>query len=58
MKKFRNFQCSECNKTFERYVTDETKEVVCSNPCYGVARRVISAPKCFQNTTGKSPSAR
>lgn len=38
----------------ETFVKDEEKEVKCE--CGGIAVRQLSAPKCFQNTTGKSPS--
>ena len=56
MKKFRNFKCAETGEVFERYVKDYQLVVECK--CSGLAERITSAPKCFQNTTGKSPSAR
>ncbi len=53
MKKLRNFLCSSCG-LFERFVDDDIKEIECK--CGEKAQRQLSAPKCFQNTTGKSPS--
>jgi putative FmdB family regulatory protein len=54
MLKFYDFRCSSCG-VFEKMVKTETKELECK--CGNVATRMLSAPKCFQNTTGKSPSA-
>lgn len=56
MKKIRDFSCQACNKRYEAWVDDEVKTATCIN-CGGLAVRSLSAPKCFQNTTGKSPSA-
>ncbi len=52
MKKIRNFYCDHCG-TFERFVEDEERVVNCN--CGRKSARQLSAPKCFQNTTGKSP---
>jgi hypothetical protein len=54
MKKLRDFLCANCG-TFERLVKDKQSSLVCK--CGDNAYRLVSTPKCFQNTTGKSPSA-
>ena len=54
MKKYRNFKCAECKDIIERLVNDEVLVVNCT--CKGLASRQLSAPRCFQNTTGRSPS--
>ena len=54
MKKMRNFKCSETGEVFERFVDDEQLIVECK--CKGLANRSLSAPRCFGNTTGRSPS--
>jgi len=56
MKKLRNFKCSETGVVFERIVEDEQIIVECK--CKGLANRSLSAPRCFQNTVGRSPGAR
>jgi len=56
MKKLRDFKCSETGIVFERMVEDDKLMVECK--CKGLANRTLSAPKCFQNTTGRSPSSR
>jgi len=55
-KKFRNFKCAETGEVFERMTKDSELIVECK--CKGLANRTLSAPKCFQNTTGRSPSSR
>lgn len=55
MKKYRNFQCSQCNKVENKRVEDEVLTTICE--CGGDTKRLLSAPRCFQNTVGKSPSA-
>ncbi len=55
MKKIRNFKCAECKHVFERMVNDDKLIINCE--CGGLANRVISAPRCFSNTVGRSPSA-
>jgi len=55
MKKLRDFKCDKCKRPFEMMVDDDVHVKRCF--CGGIATRLISAPKCFQNTTGKSPSA-
>jgi hypothetical protein len=54
MKKLRIFKCSTCKKEDERLVDDGATMVECE--CGKQATRTISAPRCFGNTTGKSPS--
>ena len=55
--KFRDFRCQECGLwQTNKLVKDEVKGIEC-DVCGGIAIRMLSAPKCFQNTTGKSPSA-
>ena len=55
MKKFRNFECSTCGKKQEDVrVEDGITMIDCE--CGKQATRTISAPRCFGNTTGKSPS--
>lgn len=54
MKKIRDFRCQGCSYTFERWVGDTKKTVMCK--CGAIADRVLSAPKVIGNTTGKSPS--
>ena len=56
MKKLRNFKCDETGEVFERIVSDEITIVMCK--CKSEAHRTLSAPRCFGNTTGKSPSTR
>lgn len=55
MKKIRSFKCQDCETQFERMVQDSVTVVKCE--CKGEARRMLSAPRCFNNTTGRSPSA-
>ena len=54
-KKLYDFKCANCG-VFERFVSDTKSSIVCK--CGDNAYRLVSAPKCFQNTTGKSPSAK
>ena len=58
MKKLRNFKCDTCLEVFERMVFDEVKVVTCSCSGKAKANRCLSSPRCFSNTTGRSPSAR
>ena len=53
MRKLRDFLCANCGK-FERLVTDKQSSLVCK--CGDNAYRLVSAPRCFNNTTGGSPS--
>lgn len=55
MKKYRNFKCSRCLVVFEKRVEDDVKTLDCE--CGSEALRQLSAPKHFDNTTGRSPSA-
>lgn len=54
MKMLRNFKCSN-DHVNERLADNDTKQLVCGE-CNEVATRMISAPRCFGNTTGGSPS--
>ena len=56
MRKFRDFKCDTCEHVFERMIEDDQHCIDCVK-CGLEAYRQLSAPKCFQNTTGKSPSA-
>ena len=55
MKKLRNFKCLD-GHIFEKLVTDNVTQLTCD--CGKESKRMISAPRCFGNTTGKSPSTR
>lgn len=55
MKKIRSFHCQDCENQFERMVKDSVTIVKCE--CKGEAKRMLSAPRCFNNTTGRSPSS-
>lgn len=55
MKKLRNFKCAETGEVFERIVEDDTLIIECK--CSGEANRLLSAPRHFGNSTGRSPSA-
>ena len=52
--KIRHFKCGSCQREYERLIADHVKVIMCE--CGKGAVRMLSAPKCFQNTTGKSPS--
>ena len=56
MKMLRNFKCLN-NHITEKFTEQDELIVICEE-CKEVATKILSAPKCFQNTTGKSPSAR
>ena len=49
------FKCSECKEYFDLLVASDVLIVNCE--CKGLANRQLSAPRYFQNTTGRSPSA-
>ena len=55
MKKIRDFKCDKCAHKFESFVEDDTEWLSCIM-CGGYSFKRLSSPKCFQNTTGKSPS--
>ena len=55
MKKLRYFKCDACSASTERLVKDSELTVKCE--CRGEAKRMLSAPRCFDNTTGGSPSS-
>lgn len=54
MKKFRAFQC-ESGEVIEKYVHDHVSTLTCA--CGKSMKRIVSAPRYFSNTTGRSPSA-
>lgn len=54
MKKLRHFKCADCKVSSELLVEDKTVTIQCE--CKGEAKRMLSAPRCFGNTTGGSPS--
>lgn len=56
MKKIRHFLCGFCARRYEKLVEDGVNEVDCE--CGAKAAKQLSAPKCFQNTVGKSPSVK
>ena len=55
MKKIRYFKCDDGHFT-ERLVEDNIALVKCDH-CKEESKRQLSAPRCFGNTTGKSPSS-
>lgn len=55
MRKLRHFKCESTGKVIERLVHDDVTAVTCA--CLTLARRTLSAPRCFGNTTGKSPAS-
>ena len=57
MKKLRDFSCDKCTHKFESFVEDSQVMLSCIK-CGSEAYRRLSAPKCFQNTVGKSPSVK
>lgn len=50
-----NFKCS-CGEITEKLIDSKAKSIECK--CGEVAVKMLSAPRCFQNTTGGSPSTR
>ena len=55
MKKFFNFECVECKHVENEYVDSSVDSTDCVK-CDNMTKRTLSAPKCFQNTLGRSPS--
>jgi DNA-directed RNA polymerase subunit RPC12/RpoP len=55
MKKIRWFKCGSCQAEYEQIVKDDVKVIDCT--CGAKAVRQIAAPRCFGNTTGKSPAS-
>lgn len=55
MKKIRHFRCDNCG-IVERMVVDSVTVIKCECGCE--AKRTISAPRYFGNSTGKSPAGR
>lgn len=56
MRKMRDFKCGSCGKSYRKLVDDDVMAVECE--CGKKAARTLSAPRCFGNTTGKSPSSK
>ena len=56
MKKLRRFLCMSSQQTIERIVRDDQLNAKCD--CGSMALKQLSAPRCFSNTVGKSPSVR
>ena len=56
MRKIRLFYCETCGTKDDRFVDDETTEVICTK-CESPAQLQLSTPKYFGNSTGRSPSA-
>jgi hypothetical protein len=56
MRKLKNFKCPD-NHIDEYFVNDDITTIKCS-VCEKVAVKMLSAPRSFGNTTGKSPSMR
>ena len=54
MKMLRNFKCLN-NHITERFSEQDELLTECKE-CNEVATRMLSAPRCFGNTTGGSPS--
>lgn len=54
MRKLRYFKCSN-DHVIEELVEDDITSVNCE--CGETSKRLLSAPRCFGNTTGKSPSS-
>lgn len=55
MKMLRNFKCLNEHVT-ERLAESDQLTIECKE-CGEIAARMISAPRSFGNTTGKSPSS-
>lgn len=54
MKKLRQFKCDDCG-VVERLVIDSVIATKCN--CGKKIKRIMSAPRYFGNTVGRSPSA-
>jgi len=54
MKKLRQFMCASSQQIIERLVRDDRLNAKCD--CGSMALKQLSAPRCFSNTVGKSPS--
>ena len=55
MRKLRLFKCDNCD-IIERMVVDSVTVIKCE--CGNEAKRTLSAPRYFGNSTGKSPAGR
>ncbi len=56
MKIIAKFKCLKCDRVVERRIENDIKEIECE--CEAVMIKMLSAPRCFNNTVGGSPSAR
>jgi len=56
MKIIAKFKCLKCDRVVERRIDNDIKEIECE--CEEVMVKMLSAPRCFNNTVGGSPSAR
>ena len=56
MKKLRAFKCKLCNKDEEQLVNDN--DIVKCSDCGEQCVKMISSPKCFSNTVGRSPAVK
>lgn len=54
MKKLRTFKCEPCNQQHERLVEDD--DTVTCLDCGEECKKMLSSPKCFSNTVGRSPA--
>lgn len=54
MRKIRQFKCEVCEEYSEHLVNDDVVVVKCD--CGGDKKKMLSAPRCFSNTTGRSPA--
>mgnify|MGYP003671176854 CR=1 FL=1 len=50
------FKCQKTNEVFDKLMRSDDKTILCN--CGAQASRLLSAPKYFGNTTGKSPATR
>ena len=55
MKIMANFKCSTCKRVVERRIENDVKKIECE--CEGVMIKMLSAPRCFNNTVGSSPAS-
>ncbi len=56
MKIMANFKCSACAREVERRIENDVKEIECE--CGEVMVKLITTPRYFDNSTGRSPAAK
>ena len=56
MKKIQSFKCEQSKDIYERLMRNNDKTIKCK--CGANANRLLSAPKYFGNTVGRSPAAK